>query len=107
MSNFYRLSITEMAATLEVVVELPDHLYEGKSEDAIRQILNGVATAAVRQRYLEVHNELPENFPSLFQFEIEPSPDFDPSGISLATYRYQTQSGVRVWITRPTSMLVY
>jgi hypothetical protein len=74
MDNFYRLSITELASTFEVVVELPDGLHQNKSEKDLRQELNQVATAAVRQRYLEVHREIPEGFPSVMLFEIEPGP---------------------------------
>ena len=107
MSNFYRLSITEQASTLEVVVELPDYLHQGKSKDDVQKELNRAATSAVRQRYLEVHHELPRDFPSLFSFEIEPSPGFDPSSLPPTIYRYEAQSGARVWITRPTSMLMW
>jgi hypothetical protein len=35
MANFYRLSITETGSTLELVVELPEGLFEGKSLDSL------------------------------------------------------------------------
>ena len=102
MSNFYRLSITE-GSTLELVVELPDHL----SFDPLEPQLNRIATDAVKRRYVELHETLPRNFPSLFRFKFEPYANFNPDSVAPGTTRYASQNGVRVWITRPTSMLVY
>ncbi len=72
MSRFYRLTITERVATLEVIVELPGSLWEGQSKDVVHPRLNVVAADAVRQRWRMLHPE--EDYPPIMpeHFELEP-----------------------------------
>lgn len=60
MSEFYGLAAGTVSwGTLKVVVELPDSLIDGSTEDALRKELNRAATHAFHQRYIEIHHELP------------------------------------------------
>lgn len=71
MNRFYRLSITELASTLEVVVELPGRLLEGQPNDVLHHRLNEAAADAVRQRWRMIHPN--EDYPPIMpeHFEIE------------------------------------
>jgi len=72
MSRFFRLSISEHASILELVVEVPNSL------SVTDQYLNQVATTVAAQRWRQLHQN-PPWFPSKFQ--IEAISDFNPSGI--------------------------
>src|ERR1700756_1846177 len=75
--GFYRLSITELASTLEVVVELRDTFVEKYPAEFIKNTLRQAATDAIRQRWKMIHpnTDYPPNMPEHFQ--IEPLADFD------------------------------
>jgi hypothetical protein len=106
MSKFYRLSITELAATLEVVVEFPDNLFRKNSEYELERDLNEAATEAIVRRWIKLHpgKALPP-FPSPFRFSIDLLSTSDVNGLTPGIPPYTSSSGARVWITRPTSEL--
>jgi hypothetical protein len=67
MSRFYRLSITEYASTLEVIVKHPGRLLEGEPDDVLNYRLNEAAADVVRQRV-----------PSSKFLVMKTSPNFEP-----------------------------
>lgn len=109
MSQFYRLSITELASTLEVVVALLDNFVQRYPADFVDRCLNQAAADAVLQRWMIIHpdEDLPPIMPR--HFEIEPLPGFDPRtvGYGYGPFHYRTPIGAVSYITRPTSVLVF
>jgi hypothetical protein len=107
MSRFYRLSITELASTLEVVVELPDDLLEGESEEVLKQELNAAAAEAVAKKWRTVNPGRPDPPVLPSHFEIEPLPTFDPSTVAFGYGPFRSSIGAWAWITRAPSGLVF
>jgi hypothetical protein len=101
MSRIFRLSISELASVLELVVEVPDSLSVND------QYLNQVATTAVAERWRRLHQNQPDPpwFPSSLQ--IEAISDFDPSGIHVDYGPFEFANGSRAWITKPIPSLVF
>ena len=70
MSQFFRLSTSELASILELVVDVPDHLSVGN------RYLNEVAGKTVARRWRALHPDqldpprFPENFEIKAAFEI-------------------------------------
>jgi hypothetical protein len=106
MSRFFRLTITERVATLEVIVELPGSLWEGQSKDVVHPRLNVVAADAVRQRWRMIHPK--EDYPPIMpeHFEIEPLGDFSQSGVAPGFGPFSVL-GARAYITKFPSGLAF
>jgi hypothetical protein len=109
MSHYYRLSITELASTLEVVVSLLDNFVRRYPAGFVNRCLNEAAADAVRQRWAIIHPH--EDYPPIMphHFEIEPLSGFDPSTVpyGYGPFHYRTPIGAVSYITRPTSGLVF
>jgi hypothetical protein len=109
MSHYYRLSRTEWACTLEVIVALPGNFVQRYPADFVNQCLNQAAADAVVQRWRIAHpdKDLPPIMPH--DFEIESLSDFHPStvGSGYGPFHYRTPIGAVSYITRPTSVLVF
>jgi hypothetical protein len=75
MSQFFRLSTSELASILELVIEVPDHLSVGN------RYLNEVAGKTVARRWRGLHPDQsdPPRFPE--NFEIETLSNFDPKSV--------------------------
>ena len=101
MSRFFRLSISEHASTLELVIEVPDDLL------ITDQQLNRVGTTVVAGRWRQLHQSEPDPpwFPS--RFEIEPIAEFESSGIQPDYRPFKYTNGVRAWITKPIPSLIF
>jgi hypothetical protein len=108
MSRFYRLTITERVATLEVIVELPGSLWEGQSKDVVHPRLNVVAADAVRQRWRMLHPDEPYPVIMPERFEIQSLSDFD-SNMMVAAPGFGPFSvlGARAYITKFPSGLAF
>jgi hypothetical protein len=100
MSQFFRLSTSELASILELVVDLPDHLSVGN------RYLNEVAgkTVALRWRALHPDQLDPPRFPE--NFEIKALSNFDPKSVWPQYGPFEFTNGIRVWITRPIPPLI-
>jgi hypothetical protein len=95
MSRFFRASVSQDVSTLELVVEIPDHLY------AYYENLNEIASRTVAQRWRELHpnQDDPPRLPQ--HFKIEGLSDFDPGSVALGFGPFEFPGGTRVWITKP------
>jgi hypothetical protein len=100
MSQFFRLSTSELASILELVVEVPDHLSVGN------RYLNEVAGKTVARRWRGLHPDQsdPPRFPQ--NFEIETLSSFDPKSVWPQYGPFEFTNGIRVWITRPIPSLI-
>jgi hypothetical protein len=100
MSQFFRLSTSELASILELVVEVPDHLSVGN------RYLNEVAGKTVARRWRGLHPDQsdPPRFPE--NFEIEALSNFDPKSVWPQYGPFEFTDGIRVWITRPIPPLI-
>ena len=100
MSQLFRLSTSELASILELVVEAPDHLSVGN------RYLNEVAGKTVARRWRGLHPDQsdPPRFPE--NFEIEPLSNFDPKSVWPQYGPFEFTNGILVWITRPIPSLI-
>jgi hypothetical protein len=109
MSRYYRLSITELASTLEVVVALLDKFVQTYPADFVNRCLNQAAADAVLQRWKMIHPN--KDYPPIMpqNFEIEPLSDFDPStvGLGFGPFHFTTPIGAVSYITKAPSGLTF
>ena len=99
--RFFRLCISELTSTLELVVEVPDDLLIND------KTVNRLAATTVADRWRQLHENQPDppRFPS--KFEIEPIDGFDPGSVQPEYGPYKYTNGARVWITKPIPSLVF
>jgi hypothetical protein len=107
MRRFYKLSITEISGVIEVVVVLRGDLLKDAANDLLERKLNETATEAVAHQFKRVHPNDPEPPYWPTHFTIEPLSTWDPKSVGPGTPLIRSQNGALVWITRPTSVLVY